>query len=77
MRELAIWRSMAGLEGGVENESTAVIAAEDDNIGAIVMGRGMFGGGPGPWPEPAWNGWWGDNPPFRLPVFVLTHHARE
>jgi dihydrofolate reductase len=42
------------------------------------MGRGMFGGGPGPWPEdPPWNGWWGDHPPFHVPVFVLTHHERE
>ena len=47
------------------------------NIGATVMGRNMFGGHPGPW-EPAapWNGWWGDDPPFHHPVFVLTHHAR-
>jgi dihydrofolate reductase len=41
------------------------------------MGRNMFGGGPGPWPEdPPWNGWWGDDPPFHTPVFVLTHHER-
>ena len=42
------------------------------------MGRGMFGGGPGPWPEdPPWDGWWGESPPFHMPVFVLTHHERE
>jgi dihydrofolate reductase len=41
------------------------------------MGRNMFGGGPGPWGEEPWNGWWGDEPPFHHPVFVLTHHARE
>jgi dihydrofolate reductase len=46
------------------------------NIGATIMGRNMFGGGHGPWPEPAWNGWWGDNPPFHHPVFVLTHYRR-
>ena len=47
-------------------------------IGAVVMGRNMFGGGPGPWPQdPPWNGWWGDNPPYHTPVFVLTHHSRE
>jgi dihydrofolate reductase len=76
MRELAVWRRQAGLEGGVTNASTAVLEREDENLGAIIMGRNMFGGGPGPWREPAWNGWWGVNPPFHLPVFVLTHHAR-
>jgi dihydrofolate reductase len=49
-----------------------------ENVGAYVMGRNMFGGGPGPWREdPAWNGWWGENPPFHTPVFVLTHHPRD
>jgi dihydrofolate reductase len=76
MRELALWRAEAGLAGGVVNASTEVLAREDDNVGAIIMGRNMFGGGPGPWGEPAWDGWWGDNPPFHLPVFVLTHHQR-
>jgi dihydrofolate reductase len=48
------------------------------NIGATVMGRNMFGGHPGPWnPRNPWNGWWGTNPPFHHPVFVLTHHVRE
>jgi dihydrofolate reductase len=48
------------------------------NIGATIMGRNMFGGGPGPWSETdPWKGWWGHNPPFHHPVFVLTHHARE
>jgi dihydrofolate reductase len=46
-------------------------------LGATIMGRRMFGGGPGPWAEEPWNGWWGDTPPFHHPVFVLTHHARE
>jgi dihydrofolate reductase len=75
VRELAVWRAQHGLEGGVENESTDVYDG-DDNEGALVMGRGMFGGGPGPW-DPAWRGWWGEDPPFHLPVFVLTHHARD
>ena len=77
LRELAVWRKEAGLDGGVANASTAVIERGDDNVGAIVMGRNMFGGGPGPWGENPWTGWWGDNPPFHLPVFVLTHHPRE
>lgn len=76
MRELAIWRQQAGLDGGVVNASTEVLEREDVGVGAIIMGRNMFGGGPGPWPEPAWNGWWGEDPPFHLPVFVLTHHRR-
>lgn len=75
---LAIWRRPHGLEGGVVNESTPVMEEELANIGATIMGRNMFGGGPGPWgrKEP-WNGWWGNDPPFHHPVFVLTHHARE
>jgi dihydrofolate reductase len=75
---LAAWRGPHGLEGGEVNESTPVLEDELTNIGATIMGRNMFGGGPGPWSrtEP-WNGWWGKNPPFHHPVFVLTHHARE
>ena len=76
LRVLAGWRKEAGLDGGVTNASSAVVEAEDVNLGAIIMGRNMFGGGPGPWSADPWNGWWGDNPPFHLPVFVLTHHAR-
>jgi dihydrofolate reductase len=75
---LAVWRSMQGLPGGEVNESTPVIEALLSNIGATVMGRNMFGGHPGPWSaEKPWDGWWGSNPPFHHPVFVLTHHARE
>jgi dihydrofolate reductase len=77
MRELAVWRKAAGLEGGTVNASSAVIEDDDDNIGAIVMGRNMFGGGPGPWGDDPWRGWWGENPPFHMPVVVLTHHPRE
>ncbi|HEY7691128.1 MAG TPA: dihydrofolate reductase family protein [Gaiellaceae bacterium] len=75
--ELAAWRRPHGLEGGEENASTAVIEETLANLGAVVMGRNMFGGGPGPWGEDPWNGWWGDDPPFHVPVFVLTHHPRE
>ncbi len=74
---LAQWRAMHGLEGGEVNESTPVVEESLANIGATVMGRNMFGGHPGPWdPTKPWNGWWGTNPPFHHPVFVLTHHAR-
>jgi dihydrofolate reductase len=74
---LAAWREMQGLEGGEVNESSAVVAASMASIGATVMGRNMFGGGTGPWGDDPWNGWWGDDPPYHHPVFVLTHHARE
>lgn len=73
---LAVWREHQGLEGGEVNESTPVIEASMADIGATVMGRNMFGG-TGPWGDDPWNGWWGDNPPYHHPVFVLTHHARE
>jgi len=75
---LAVWRAMHGLEGGEVNASARVVEEALANIGATVMGRNMFGGHPGPWDrEKPWKGWWGDNPPFHHPVFVLTHHARE
>lgn len=75
---LEAWRRAHGKEGGEVNESTAVMEEEMANIGATIMGRKMFGGGPGPWSvTDPWNGWWGRNPPFRHPVFVLTHHPRE
>ena len=75
---LRVWRAMHGLEGGEVNESSRVVEESLANIGATVMGRNMFGGHPGPWnPEKPWNGWWGRNPPYHHPVFVLTHYARE
>ena len=75
---LAMWRKEHGLEGGDVNESTPVVEEAIANIGATVMGRNMFGGHPGPWKATKpWNGWWGDNPPYHHPVFVLTHHKRE
>jgi dihydrofolate reductase len=75
---LAVWRAPHGLPGGEVNASSAVVEESLANIGATVMGRNMFGGHPGVWdPAKPWNGWWGTNPPFHHPVFVLTHHARE
>jgi dihydrofolate reductase len=75
---LAPWREMHGLDGGEVNESSRVVEESLVNIGATIMGRNMFGGHPGPWnASKPWNGWWGSNPPFHHPVFVLTHHARE
>ena len=75
---LRAWRRMHGLDGGEANESTRVVEESLNNIGATIMGRNMFGGGPGPWDrERPWNGWWGEDPPFHHPVFVLTHQPRE
>ncbi|HEX6752441.1 MAG TPA: dihydrofolate reductase family protein [Solirubrobacterales bacterium] len=75
--KLEAWRRSHGREGGETNASSAVLEEAIDNVGATVMGRNMFGGGPGPWGDEPWNGWWGEDPPFHTPVFVLTHHARE
>ena len=76
--QLAEFRALLGLEGGEVNESTPVVEESLANIGATVMGRNMFGGHPGPWDaKNPWNGWWGVNPPFHHPVFVLTNHARK
>ena len=73
---LEAWRVPHGLEGGEVNASTPVMEAMHHNVGATIMGRNMFGGR-GSWEEHPWDGWWGDDPPFHHPVFVLTHHPRE
>jgi dihydrofolate reductase len=75
--DLAAWRAAHGLEGGEVNVSSTVMEEATANLGATIMGRNMFGGHPGPWSsDRPWTGWWGKNPPFHHPVFVLTHHAR-
>ncbi len=73
---LAAWREPHGMQGGEVNESTPVMEERLAGIGATVMGRHMFGGGDGPWGDDPWTGWWGDEPPFHHPVFVVTHHPR-
>jgi dihydrofolate reductase len=70
------WREQHGREGGERGADAEVVDEVVQGVGAYVMGRKMFGGGDGPWDE-SWRGWWGDDPPFHAPVFVLTHHARE
>jgi dihydrofolate reductase len=74
--ELEAWRESHGMEGGEVNASTPFVEDLSD-AGATIMGRNMFGGGPGAWGDDSWKGWWGDDPPFHNPVFVLTHHPRE
>jgi dihydrofolate reductase len=62
---------------GEVNASTQIIEEAVANVGAVIMGRNMFGGYPGPWrDDPPWTGWWGDNPPYHVPVYVLTHYPR-
>ncbi len=71
-----VWRTMHGLgegETGVDNQMAEQSFA---NIGAWILGRNMFGPIRGPWPDDEWKGWWGDEPPYHVPTFVLTHHAR-
>ena len=72
------WRETHGREGGERNADSDVIAEGVSATGAVVMGRRMYSGGSGPWEQdPRARGWWGDDPPFHAPVFVLTHHERE
>jgi len=70
------FRQMFGQEGGTTGVDNDFAARGFDNIGAWILGRNMFGPVRGPWPDDSWKGWWGDNPPYHAPVFVLTHHAR-
>jgi dihydrofolate reductase len=70
------WRRQHGEQGGERNADSQVIDKLFENVGAYIMGRKMFGGGDGPWDE-SWTGWWGEDPPYHTPVYVLTHHARE
>ncbi|KGO35213.1 MAG: dihydrofolate reductase family protein [Desulfoprunum sp.] len=70
------WRRMHGKEGGASGIDDDFAARGLDNFGAWIIGRNMFGPVRGPWPDRTWRGWWGDEPPFHCPVFVLTHHPR-
>jgi len=75
---VAKWREAHGLSGGETNVDNDVVEEGLQNVGATIMGRRMFSGGEGPWEEdPNADAWWGDDPPFHHPVFILTHHARE
>ena len=75
---LASWREPHGRTGGERNADDDLVRESRESTGAVIMGRRMFSGGKGPWEDdPNANGWWGDDPPFGVPVFVLTHHERE
>ena len=73
----AFRRQHGGEAGGEVNASTQILEEAIANVGAVIMGRNMFGGHPGPWrDDPPWTGWWGENPPYHVPVYVLTHYPR-
>jgi dihydrofolate reductase len=71
------FRKMQGMEGGETGTDNSMAEKGFENIGAWILGRNMFGPVRGPWPDEAWKGWWGEEPPYHVPVFVLTHHARK
>ena len=70
-------RMVFGVDGGETGIDDDFAARGFANTGAWILGRNMFGPVRGPWPDDSWKGWWGDEPPYHVPVFVLTHHARE
>ena len=70
------WREMQGQEGGETGVDNDVAKRGFENVGAWILGRNMFSASRGPWPDDGWRGWWGEEPPYHVPVFVLTHYAR-
>lgn len=70
-------RNLFGAEGGTTGTDDEFAARGFENLGAWILGRNMFGPIRGPWPDESWRGWWGEEPPYHVPVFVLTHHARD
>ena len=72
-----MWQRMHGKEGGETGVDNRMAEQSFVNIGAWILGRNMFGPVRGPWPDDSWKGWWGEEPPYHVPVFVLTHHARQ
>jgi dihydrofolate reductase len=74
--ETRFWRQMHGLEGGETGVDNRMAERGFANLGAWILGRNMFGPVRGPWPDESWKGWWGEEPPYHVPVFVLTHYPR-
>src|SRR5215831_1644493 len=71
-----VWNKMHGPGGGSRGVDNEMALRAFENVGAWILGRNMFGPVRGPWPDDSWKGWWGEEPPYHVPVFVLTHHAR-
>jgi dihydrofolate reductase len=72
-----MFKTMIGASGGEEGIDNDVMSKTFENVGAVIMGRNMFGPIRGNWIDDEWKGWWGENPPFHVPVFVLTHHEKK
>ncbi len=72
-----VFKKIQGQSGGTTGIDNEMAAQSFENVGAWILGRNMFGPVRGPWKDESWKGWWGANPPYHVPVFVLTHHARE
>ena len=72
-----MWREMHGEDGGESGRDNDMAGQGFAGIGAWILGRNMFGPVRGPWPDDSWKGWWGDEPPYHVPAFVLTHYPRE
>jgi len=72
-----MFQTMIGKGGGSDGVDQSYAHRSMDGFGAFILGRNMFGPVRGPWPDDTWKGWWGDNPPYHAPTFVLTHHARD
>ncbi len=77
MHPTKMFQKMMGKEGGTEGTDNEFAEKSMENIGAWIMGRNMFGPIRGPWRDDEWKGWWGEEPPYHVPVFILTHHKRE
>jgi dihydrofolate reductase len=78
MFQTASWQEAHGGDpGGASGRDDEIVRESSANTGAYLMGRQMFGGGDGDWGDGSWKGWWGDDPPYHVPVYVLTHHPRE
>lgn len=77
MVETAMFHEMLGKEGGSQGIDNDYATRSMEGFGAFIMGRNMFGPARGEWPDDAWKGWWGDNPPYHAPTFVLTHYPRD
>jgi dihydrofolate reductase len=72
-----VWKKMHGEGAGGQGVDNQMAERAFENVGAWILGRNMFGPVRGPWPDESWKGWWGDDPPYHVPVFVLTHHVRK
>jgi dihydrofolate reductase len=76
-RPTRTFQAMIGRDGGTDGEDERFARASSEGFGAHILGRNMFAPSRGPWPDDGWKGWWGEEPPYHAPTFILTHHARD